>query len=62
MLAFSERKANIIQRSVEVPISSEVAASFLQEHNNNTILLEQAAGEQLTRIKCPFTIRGIKEL
>ncbi len=54
LLAFGEHKAPIIQRAVEGDISPSVAASFLQEHGNATMYLDEAAAGCLTRITTPW--------
>src|SRR3954462_8517040 len=42
LLAFGEGKAGVIQQAVEGPVTTAVAASFLQEHPNAQILLDDA--------------------
>ena len=59
ILAFSEGKAGIVKKAIEGPITSEVAASYLQEHSDATFVLDRAAAEQLTRFQSPWTIRGV---
>lgn len=59
ILAFSEGKASIVKKAIEGPITSEVAASFLQEHQNTTFVLDRSAAEQLIRFKCPWVVRGV---
>jgi len=56
LLAFGEGKAPVIQRAVEQGISTVIAASFLQEHRNARIILDEAASEQLTRSRCPWLL------
>ena len=43
LMAFGENKAGIAARAVEGPVTSQVPASFLQEHPNATVLLDTAA-------------------
>lgn len=59
LLAFSEGKGKIVQKAVEGPVTSEVAASFLQEHPNARFYIDRAASEYLTRIAAPWTIKGV---
>jgi hypothetical protein len=40
LLAFGENKAGIAAKAVEGPVTSEVPASFLQEHPNATVYLD----------------------
>jgi glucosamine-6-phosphate deaminase len=56
MMAFGENKAPIIARAVEGPITEAVAASFLQEHSDSIVMLDEAAAEDLTRFKCPWVL------
>ncbi|MGN6371216.1 MAG: glucosamine-6-phosphate deaminase [Phycisphaerae bacterium] len=56
LIAFGEHKAPVIAEAVEGPITSSVAASFLQEHNNAQIILDQAAAAELTRFKTPWLV------
>jgi len=56
LLAFGEKKASIIHRTVEGEISSNVAASYLQKHPNTTFYLDRAASAELTRIKTPWLV------
>ena len=43
LMAFGENKAGIAAQCVEGPITSQVPASFLQEHPNASVLLDLAA-------------------
>lgn len=56
LMAFGEHKARIVQRSVEGPISDHVAASFLQQHNDATFLLDESGAGELAAFKHPWTI------
>lgn len=55
LLAFGEHKASIVCKAVEEPITESVTASFLQEHNNATFLIDQAAASQLTALRRPWS-------
>ncbi|WP_405293210.1 glucosamine-6-phosphate deaminase [Algibacter sp. Ld11] len=59
LLAWGERKSNIIKASVEGEITSRVPASYLQEHNNATFILDQAAASKLTRVNTPWLVEKI---
>ena len=56
LMAFGEGKAPAIAQAIEGPITPTVAASFLQEHPNATILLDNAAAAGLTRFKSPWML------
>lgn len=54
MLAFGEGKAPIVREAVEGEITDHVAASFLQEHPDAQVYLDQAAAAKLTRFQTPW--------
>jgi glucosamine-6-phosphate deaminase len=56
LMAFGEHKAAVVHRAVEGPVSDAVAASFLQQHNDATFLLDEAAAGQLAAIDRPWTV------
>jgi glucosamine-6-phosphate deaminase len=56
LMAFGEHKAPVIAEAVQEPITSVIAASFLQEHPNAQIMLDEAAAAQLTRLKAPWLL------
>ncbi|NOZ41378.1 MAG: glucosamine-6-phosphate deaminase [Planctomycetes bacterium] len=56
LLAFGEGKASVIKKAVEEDISTIIAASFLQEHRNAHIILDEAASEHLTRARSPWLL------
>lgn len=56
LLAFGEGKAPVVAQAVEQEVSKSIAASFLQEHYNAKIVLDEAAAEQLTRFRCPWIV------
>ncbi|MGM5468961.1 glucosamine-6-phosphate deaminase [Flavobacteriaceae bacterium LMO-SS05] len=60
LLAWGDRKSNIIKASVEGPVTNQVPASFLQEHNNATFVLDKGASSKLTRINSPWLVEKIE--
>ncbi len=54
LMAFGENKAPIIAQAVEGPITPNVPATFLQEHPNALVCLDEAAAADLTRFKQPW--------
>lgn len=56
MMAFGENKAPIVAKAVEGAITSEVAASFLQDHRDATVYVDKAAGAHLTRFRSPWLL------
>ena len=59
LMAWGEGKSNIIKASAEGEVTSSVPASYLQEHNNATFILDQAAASKLTRINTPWLVEKI---
>ena len=60
MLAFGEHKAPIIAKAVEGEVSPTIAASFLQEHPNAQVVLDEAAADALTRYKSPWLLGPVE--
>jgi glucosamine-6-phosphate deaminase len=60
MIAFGEGKAPIVARAVEGPVTSSVAASFLQQHPHATVYLDEAAAAELTRFKSPWLLERVE--
>jgi glucosamine-6-phosphate deaminase len=54
LLAWGERKANIIKQAVEGPVTEFVPASYLQGHQNVAFVLDESAAAELTRRKTPW--------
>ena len=47
-------KAGIVAKSVEGNVTESIPASILQQHNDCTFVIDQAASTELTRIKSPW--------
>jgi glucosamine-6-phosphate deaminase len=60
LIATGEHKSAIVRRAVEGEISHEVAATFLQEHNNTTFYVDSAAAGDLTRVRTPWLVREVE--
>jgi glucosamine-6-phosphate deaminase len=60
LMAFGEGKAGVVQLAVEGPVSTAVAASFLQEHPNAEMLLDTAAAAKLTRSRTPWLLGHVE--
>ncbi|WP_310391981.1 glucosamine-6-phosphate deaminase [Hymenobacter sp.] len=56
LLAWGEGKATILKETVEGKISDEVPASFLQQHPNVRVVVDEWAAGELTRIKTPWLV------
>lgn len=60
LMAWGEGKAGIIKKSVEGEITSQIPATFLQEHDNVEFLLDDASSAELTRSKTPWLLGPIE--
>jgi glucosamine-6-phosphate deaminase len=60
LMAFGEHKAKIVHRAVEGPVSDAVAASFLQQHNDATFLLDEAAAGDLAAVDRPWIVGPVQ--
>ena len=56
LLAWGNNKASILRKTIEGNVTSEVPATYLQDHNNTTFILNEDASEELTRIKTPWLV------
>jgi glucosamine-6-phosphate deaminase len=56
LMAFGEHKAAIVAKAVEQPPTEAISASFLQEHPDATVVLDEAASAELTAIKRPWEV------
>ena len=57
LLAWGQNKSEVVKETIEGEISSEVPATYLQEHGNTTFVLDKEAAAQLTRIDTPWLVR-----
>lgn len=56
LLAWGERKSQVIYEAVEGPITDKIPASYLQEHPNTITVLDQGAAGKLTRYRTPWLL------
>lgn len=59
IMAFGEGKAPVVAQSVEGPISPNIPATYLQEHQHTRFVLDEAAAEQLTRLRSPWVLGAV---
>lgn len=59
LVSFGEHKAKGIAQAIEGPVTNSFPASFLQEHPHAEIVLDEAAGAELTRLKSPWLVGPI---
>lgn len=60
LMAWGGNKAEIVQEAVEGKVRDRISASFLQEHDNATFLVDEAAASQLTRKHLPWLVGSVK--
>lgn len=60
LLALGEHKAQIICEVAEGPVTPRVPASYLQEHADATVLVDAAAGSELTSSRTPWALSGVE--
>jgi len=56
LLAWGVNKAEVVKKTIEGEINSNVPATYLQEHNNTTFVLDKGASSDLTRVKTPWLV------
>ncbi len=56
LLAWGINKSDIIKETIEGQISSNVPATYLQQHENTTFILDKEASAELTRVKTPWLV------
>ena len=59
LLAWGEHKAESVARAVEGQFTSDIPASYLQQHTNATFILDETAAALLTRIKTPWLVDSV---
>ena len=60
LLAWGERKSKVVRAAVEGEVTSKIPASYLQEHNNVTFILDKEASSQLTRVRSPWLVEKVE--
>ncbi len=61
LMAWGQHKAEIVRAAVEGEVSSQVTASFLQEHPDALFVLDAAAAGALTRFRTPWLLGPLEE-
>ncbi|MEM6772695.1 MAG: PIG-L family deacetylase, partial [Bacteroidota bacterium] len=56
LVAWGHKKAPIVQEAFEGERTSRIPASFLQDHDNLTVLLDEEASSELRRFKTPWLV------
>jgi len=61
LMAWGQHKAEIIRAAAEGPVTSQVTASFLQEHDQIQFVVDAAAAGALTRHRTPWLIGALSD-
>jgi len=61
LMAWGQHKAGIVREAVEGPVTPQVTASFLQEHDNAQFVLDAAAAGALTRYRTPWRVAPLED-
>jgi len=56
LLAWGHNKATVLKETIEGEVTSEVPATYLQDHPNTTFILNDEASQELTRVKTPWLV------
>ena len=56
LMAWGEKKASILKDAIEGNISEDIPASFLQDHPNTEVIIDENAALELTRFKTPWIV------
>ncbi|MCR9228648.1 MAG: glucosamine-6-phosphate deaminase [Flavobacteriaceae bacterium] len=60
LMAWGQNKAEVIKGTIEGDMSPEVPATYLQEHENTTFVLDRESAAHLTRIDTPWLVGDCK--
>ncbi|HRI22984.1 MAG TPA: PIG-L family deacetylase, partial [Panacibacter sp.] len=60
LLAWGEKKADIVRKAIEGPVNEMLPASYLQTHSNTTFIIDEGAASELTRVKSPWLFEDVK--
>ena len=60
LLAWGHKKSNIIAKTIEGEISTTAPATFLQNHDNTTFVLDKESSADLTKFRTPWLVKDIK--
>lgn len=57
LMAWGQKKSEVVQQAIEGTVTSQLPSSFLQTHKNTTLVLDEEAAAELTRIKTPWIVQ-----
>jgi glucosamine-6-phosphate deaminase len=61
LMAWGEAKAPVLRKTVEGEITTQVPATFLQQHASARMVLDSAAAAELTRFKTPWLLGSMED-
>ena len=61
LMAWGEGKSRVVAKAVEGEVTTQIAASFLQQHANARFVIDAAAAAELTRFKAPWMLGSIED-
>src|SRR5438034_1480318 len=61
LMAWGETKAPVIRKAGEGEITSQIPATFLQQHSSARIVLDAAAAAELTRFNTPWLLGSMED-
>jgi glucosamine-6-phosphate deaminase len=61
LMAWGQHKAGIVRTAIEGEITTQVTASFLQEHDQVHFVLDQAAAGALSRYRTPWMVGALED-
>lgn len=56
LMAWGEKKADVVRAAIEGPVTDAIPASFLQNHPRAEFVLDPAAAASLTRVSTPWLV------
>jgi len=59
LMAWGEGKAAIVKEAVEGPVTDTIPATYLQQHPNARVILDEASADRLTRIGTPWLLEPV---
>ncbi|MDF1813042.1 MAG: glucosamine-6-phosphate deaminase [Verrucomicrobiales bacterium] len=59
LMAWGGNKASIVRDAVEGPVTDQISASFLQQHEKAIFLVDSAAATRLTRFQYPWLVGSV---
>ena len=56
LLAWGHNKSSVIKNAIEGEVTAEVPATYLQDHENTTFVLNDESAQDLTRLSTPWLV------